>query len=732
MHHRTPPSGLPRLRPLALLTLLALQPTAWAQTAAEPTDKRLPGIVVKAQAVQATTEGSRSYTSGQASTATPLGLSLRDTPQSVSVITQQRIEDQALRTLLDVVDNTVGLSVHRFETNRVNFVARGFKITSLMLDGVPTIWDTTWTAGETLSSLSLYDRVEVVRGATGLTTGTGEPSAAVNKVRKRATSKTLTGTAELGLGRWDQRRGMVDVSTPVNESGTVRARLVGEYQSADSWVDWKEDKATSLYGTVSVDLTPDTLLSYGFTRQDNDSGGAMWGGLPYWYTDGTAAHWPRSKTTAARWTRYDSRYEDVFADLEHRFDNGWKARASVSRSNRDGDTPLLYMFGAPDRTTGLGLGTWPGWYDTHTRQDNLGISVNGPWRAAGRTHEARIGYAYTKQRFRAENRAAALGSAGDFNQWDGSFAEPDWAPWSFYQSDRTEQQAIYGVVRLNLADPLRVILGTRVTNYERTGLDAADNTYRMDFDREVTPYLGAVFDLNETYSAYVSHTDIFQPQQVRDITGRYLDPVVGKSTEAGIKAELLDGRLNASFALFNIEQEKLAQATTIDLPANLSPKPGEKAYVESKGATSKGFEFEVSGEIQPGWSVAAGYSQFRLKDAAGDDVNTIYPRKLLRLFTAYQLPGAWSALTLGGGVTWQSRTWTDAENPSPSIGVERIEQKSYALVNLMARYHIDKQWSAQVNIGNLFDKRYYGLFDAFDQITYGEPRNVTASLQYKF
>ncbi len=729
MHHCPSDRAFPRIRPLATLVLLAVQAPAWAESPATAST-RLPATVVKAQAPKATTEGSRSYTAAQAATATPLGLSLRDTPQSVSVVTQQRIEDQGLRTLLDVIDNVVGLSVHRFETNRVSFISRGFKVTSLMVDGVPTIWDTTWTAGETMSSLALYDRVEVVRGATGLTSGTGEPSAAVNKVRKRAASKTLTGTAELGLGRWDQRRGMVDVSTPVNESGSVRARLVGEYQASDSWIDWKQDQATTLYGTLSVDLTSSTLLSYGFTRQGNDSDGAMWGGLPYWYTDGTRADWPRSKTTAARWTRYDSTYEDVFADLEHRFDNGWKARASASRSDRDGDTRLLYMFGAPERSTGLGMGTWPGWYDTQTRQDNLGLSLNGPWQAAGRTHEASIGYAYTRQRFHAENRAAALGSAGDFKQWDGAYPQPDWSPWSFYQSDRTEQQAVYGLVRLNVADPLRVILGSRVTNYERTGRDAGGRSYRMNYDREVTPYIGAIYDLNDHYSAYISHTDIFQPQQVRDITGRYLDPILGKSTEAGVKAELLDGRLNASFALFNIKQEKLGQATTLDLPAELSPKPGEKAYVESRGATSKGFEFEVSGEVQPGWSVAAGYAQFRLKDANGDDLNTIYPRKLLRLFSAYQLPGAWQALTLGGGVTWQSRTWTEALNPAGAL--DRVEQKPYALVNLMARYQIDKQWSAQVNVSNLFDKTSYGLFDAFDQITYGEPRNITATLRYKF
>ncbi|WP_298233290.1 ferric-rhodotorulic acid/ferric-coprogen receptor FhuE [uncultured Azohydromonas sp.] len=716
-----------RLKPIGVGVLLALQGAAWAQ-ADEAPEASLPAVVAKEQAPRATTEGTRSYTTRQAGTATPLGLPLRDTPQSASVVTQQRIEDQALRTVLDVVDNATGVSARRFETNRVDFSSRGFQVRNLMIDGVPTTWDTTWSAGEAFGSLAPYDRVEIVRGATGLTSGTGDPSAAINLVRKRADSRTFSGSAELGVGRWDQRRGMVDLSAPLNDSGSVRARVVGEYQRSDSWIDLKRDESKTLYATLSADLTPRTRLSVGLSRQDSDTDSPMWGGLPYWHADGSLADWPRSKTTAARWARWDSEHETLFADLEHRFGNGWKARASLNRGDRQGDTPLLYMYGAPDRVTGLGLNTWPGWYRNRTRQDDVGLNVSGPWRLAGRVHEAGFGYAYSKNRFNADSRTAPFGVAGDFNAWDGSYPEPDWSPWAFYQKDRTEQHAAYGVVRLNVADPLRVILGARVTNYEKTGVDADGSTlYRMKFARELTPYVGAIYDLNDTYSFYASHTGIFQPQRLRDINGRYLDPVVGKNTEAGIKGELLDGRLNAALAVFRIEQDKLGQATALDVPGG---SPGEKAYVESQGATSKGFEIEVTGELQPGWSVSAGYTQFRVKDAAGADVNTIYPRKLLRLFTAYRLPGAWSALTLGGGVNWQSRTWTGATNPLGAPA--RIEQDAYALVNLMARYDINAQWTAQLNVSNLLDKKHYGLFDAFDQISYGEPRNVSLSLRYKF
>ncbi|EAA3799520.1 TonB-dependent siderophore receptor, partial [Salmonella enterica subsp. enterica] len=111
------------------------------------------------------TEDTQSYTTEAARTATPLSMSLRETPQSVTVVTQQRMRDQDMQTITDVVNNTTGISMNRYETSRGQINARGFQLNSLMIDGVSTIWEQPWSSGEIFSSLSMYDRVEVVRGA---------------------------------------------------------------------------------------------------------------------------------------------------------------------------------------------------------------------------------------------------------------------------------------------------------------------------------------------------------------------------------------------------------------------------------------------------------------------------------------------------------------------------------------------------------------------------------------
>ena len=327
-----------RIRTIPLLVVLALPMLSNAQDASR--EAVLPAVAVSGQGLGEATEGTGSYTTGKSRTATPLSLSLRETPQSVSVVTQQRIEDQGLSSITDALNNVTGVSVHQYETSRAQFTARGFDINALMIDGIPTTWDQSWSSGEIMTSLAIYDRVEVVRGATGLTTGAGDPSAAVNLVRKRATSKEFTGTAEVGIGSWNERRAMFDIATPLNEAKTFRVRVVGEHASSDSWVDNLSNKRQTLFATFEADLTANTVLSAGISHQENDPKGSMWGGLPVWYSDGTRTDWRRSKTTSADWVRWNSVYENYFAALEHQFDSGWKVKASYNFGDRTADSHL--------------------------------------------------------------------------------------------------------------------------------------------------------------------------------------------------------------------------------------------------------------------------------------------------------------------------------------------------------------------------------------------------------
>lgn len=686
----------------------------------------LKGVTVSATALPSgTTEGTHSYTTGAAGTATPLEMSLRETPQSVSVVTQQRIQDQDLDTVLDVVRHGIGLSARRVETNRATFSSRGFYIRRLMIDGVPSNWGqgSGWNSQAVIGgSLAFYDRVEIVRGANGLMTGAGSPSASINLVHKRATSPVFTGWAKVDAGSWNHLGAQLDLSTPLNGSGSVRGRVVAGFNKGDSWIDRYSNQRRYLYGTVDVDLGADTTLWLGASYQHNDSDAPMWGGLPIWHSDGRRTHYDRSTSTAPDWNRWDSGNRNYFAHLEHRFAGGWKLRASYSHGQRQYQSYLLFASGSPDP-----LDVFLGGYDMDRNFDSFSLAASGSFDVFGRPMQTAFGYVHNRQTLDADQhtpRDSQYPDIPDFSAYRGDYPEPVWDE-HHYVGKETTQQAVYGVARYAVAEPLHVIVGVRLNRYERSGEGQYVPRFRMKHS-VVTPYAGLVYDINRHLSAYASYTDIFQPQNNRDIHNRILDPIVGKSTEVGLKGAFMAGRLNASLALFRIKQDNLAQTTGEFIDGD----PNRPAYRAADGATSRGFEAQLSGRLAEGWQASLGYTRFQLEDASGKAVNTLFPIRLFKLFTSYRFPGAWSALTVGGGVAWQDDSYTLLTGPLGNQ--QRVSQDAYALVSLMARYAVNTHLDVQLNVGNALDKTYYNIYGVFGDLTWGAPRNVRVSVKYRF
>lgn len=219
------------------------------------------------------------------STATGLNLDLRETPQSVSVITSAMMEDRQINNLADIVEHTTGLSISRYESNRGSMFSRGFKIESYLIDGVPTTIDEQWSAGEILSNTAIYDHAEVLRGSDGLMVGTGSPSAVINLIRKKADSREFAGNVAVEYGSWANRGLTVDLSTPLSTSGNTRLRVAGDYQQGDSHIHRLSNRSHVLYATLEQDIGDDTLVSAGFSTQDNHTHNPSWGGTPAWMVD---------------------------------------------------------------------------------------------------------------------------------------------------------------------------------------------------------------------------------------------------------------------------------------------------------------------------------------------------------------------------------------------------------------------------------------------------------------
>lgn len=660
--------------------------------------------------------------------ATGLGLSPQETPQSVSVLTFQRLLDQDLRTLADVVSNAVGVSAREYDSSRFSFSARGFDIQNYQLDGVPLAWSPGGDSGETIQDTSLYERIEVVRGATGLLTGAGDPSASINLVRKTANRRDFGGFISVDGGSWDTYSALADVGGALNSEGTIRARAVARYQEGDSFRDWGSDKRTVLYGVMEADVTDNLLLRAGASYQDNDPTGSTWGGLPSWHADGSRTDWDRTKTNAPEWSFWATETKNYFATVDYGFSDEWRLKVNYNRNETSADLKLLYLIGVPDETTGLGLSPYPYRSDTYSDQDSIDFQLKGAFDLFGRTHELVVGGLHSKQTGATGTYAASdVSPIGDFNAWDGTYAEPT------FSSERTEvinrditQTGFYAASRLHISDALKLVLGGRVARWKQEG-----SQYGAEIDYGDSgvfiPYAGALYDVADNHTLYASYTEIFEPQNAQDRNGDYLNPVTGKNYEAGLKSTFLDDRLHTTLSVFLVQQDNLAQPDT----GYLIPGTIFEASRAADGAESKGFEIEVTGELAPGWNVNAGYTQFEAEDADGNDVNTNHPRKLLNLFTTYRFPGALDRLTVGGGVNWQGRNYTAATNPVTGAA-EDLEQEAYALANLMARYEVTDQLSLQANVRNLFDKTYYSQIGFFSQLAYGEPRRITVTARYVF
>ena len=231
-----------------------------------------------------------------------------------------------------------------------------------------------------------------------------------------------------------------------------------------------------------------------------------------------------------------------------------------------------------------------------------------------------------------------------------------------------------------------------------------------------TPYAGLIYDINHYLSAYASYTSIFNPSSRKDIDNNYLDPEQGNTSEFGLKSEFYDGLLNTSLAYFISKMDtSVVGGTQAD---------GSTYYVQANDTKTKGWELTVAGEILPNWNIQAGYTYTDAKDNNGIRLNAAeIPKQLFKLFTSYKI----NQLTLGAGVNWQSEIYSQVANLKP-LQLQEDRQKSYALVNAMAKYQINKDMDVRINLTNLFDKEYkQSVYNV-----YGDPRNFTATFTYKF
>lgn len=711
--------------------------TAWAQET--QTEEALPTISVKAARNNPLDGWDTSRAKGPAKTSIGLPLTPRETPQSVTSVTREQIEQLSLTSVDAVLRSTTGVHVSFYDTQRPLYYSRGFLITDFQVDGLPTFSNSTNQEFDT----ALYERVEIVRGANGILTGVGTPSATINLIRKRPT-RTFGGTASVTVGSWDLYRGEVDLNVPLNSDGSVRSRWVVAPQKRQSFRDRYEEEKYALLGVVEADVGRDTVVSVGYQHQKNDPKAGIWGTIPFFSANGGQADMPRSTSFSPDWTRWSRESGTLFATIEHKLSPDWSLAASLNHT--EGKTFSLRTYGSgptvstptgnvirppfPDRATGTGMFLYGAKGSSTETQDTLDARLSGQISLGGRKHDVFVGFSSLRTDTHTDRYLGSYSYAiPNVYTWDGSAPEPTSFTNNGVDKQRTSQDAVYASARWRLAEPLSVLTGLRVTNWRRfsdrynTAGNYTSTTVRQSEGREPSPFLGVVYDLNANLSAYASHTGIFNPQNYKDRNGQPLAPVKGTSNEIGIKGEWPEHGISGSFAFFEVKQDNYGVRD-----GNFKvPNETADAYVAVNGTKSFGWEADIAAELTSNWRATAGVTRVQTTRNASDLTYANIPEWLVKLGTQYRATGALRPLEVGAQLLWQGSMY--ATNVSSPSGPTTVSQSPFGLLNLNASWRFTESTSVNLAVTNALDKTYWATLD---YANYGEPRFVSLTLRTKF
>lgn len=681
----------------------------------------LPAVKTTGSTVGPASEGSRSYTAGQVTIGkTPQ--SIRETPQSVTVITRQRIEDQNLTSVPEALKQATGLTVLRFDGagNFNNYYIRGYQVDAIQLDGI----NFGATGNVVEFDTAMYDRIEVLRGPGGLFQGSGEPSGVINLARKRALDSAQYGGAAT-IGSWDTYRTELDATGPLTADGRLRGRIVGAYNHQNSYQDIVGSTRQMAYGTLEYDLTKATTLSAGIAWQDIDA--VIDQGLPA-YATGRLLDVPRSTFIGARWNKQQLESTDIFTELEHRLDNGGHVKASVRKLDRYMLYRVARANSAVDANGNVNIQT--GIYSPDRENWSADLYASLPFELWGLKHNLIAGLDWRKQE--EDVKSTAFGNSGTMNVFnpDHDFAQPAWV-FGAPSSAETLQYGAYTQLRIKPLAWATVVGGGRLSWWESK---SSTSTARPKEKAEFTPYAALLFDLTPDVTLYGSWAEVFQPQTTVFATGEQLPPRTGRQYEIGVKAELMEDRLNAQVAVFRIRDKDRSIADP-NPPAQLPPGVSNPA-ISAGEVESQGFETELAGRILPGWDLTLGYAYVDteyLRGAAtgagstGQSFATSTPRHVGNLWSKYQFQGSvLKHLSLGGGVKAVSSFYTQSNTA-------RFWAPAYTVVSAQLGYQLTPHWQTTLTADNLFDEKYYEKVSGTTrQNFYGEPASLTLVLRGSF
>ncbi len=659
------------------------------------------------------------YNPSSASVGTGTDTPLLDIPASVQVIPEAVIEDQRATDLLDVLRNAPGITTGTSPRDIFNgFTLRGFATgNTLLRNGVADN-----DLGRSGLDLANVERVEVLRGPASILYGQIAPGGAVNIVTKKPLPFEFY-DVEATVGSFNTYQGAVDLSGPLAEDGSVSYRLNASVFRTDTFIDEIEIERRLVAPVITWNISDSTDIT--FEAQYLDAQYPNERGLPI---EGTILPNPNGDIPISTYLgepsfdRNDRRTLRLGYDLEHRFSEDWRIRNTFGFTWEENFQDSVGPLGLEADLRTLNRRAFVrSDFDApnFSRNDYVAtLSAIGNFETWGIDHELVIGteYQYGIGRSPVYTRR----EIGPIDIFDPVYNQPlgpiigENSPWR----ETASNIGVYVQDQLTFSDQFILLVGGRFDfvdyNYEEEGFEFSQN------DTAFSPRVGLVYKPIENISLYGSFSQSFEQTLFAfSVDDTPFEPQRGTQYELGVKADWLDGALSTTLALYHLTRTNVV-TDDVDNPG-FSIQTGEQQ--------SQGVEFNVAGEILPGWNIIGGYAY---TDASITEDNTFpvgnaidnVPEHAASLWTTYTLQeGNLAGLGFGLGLFYVGERPGDLDNSFTIPDYFRTDA---------AVYYERDQFRAQLNFKNLFDVRYFESASGRNRIFPGAPFEVLATVGWEF
>ncbi|MCY7259466.1 TonB-dependent siderophore receptor [Pseudomonas protegens] len=701
---------------LSICVLQALSSTSWAEQAqVKPSTLELgTADVIGTETYERADGPVQGYRATRSASATRTDTSIHETPQSISVVAKDAVEDLGATRLQDALDYAggVGRANNFGGQGLTTFTVRGFTTGEFYRNGFPIN-----RGYPNMPDANTIERLEVLRGPATMLYGRGDPGGTFNVVSKQPLPER---TVTLGSQLNDQgmRRGTLDASGPLDEDGRLAYRLNVVGEGGDTFRDHVDTERYGVTPVLSWQVSDATRLIF--------EGDFMRNNAPL---DRGVTRYAKQIGSASRDSFFGEKdvgklhNDNNMAQLrfEHLLNDDWTLGGGVQwlEGSLKGNAVEANGIAADGRTLGRNFNYRKlEWTDRDAQ-----LNLTGHFDTAGLQHTLLTGIEYEDYDYQSiiQRSSGAVG-AYPIDLFDPLYGQPRPALTRTPTHDKENLKTYAAFVQdqVALTDKLKVLAGARFERFEHdyeTYVPGGKSWQASD--NAVTPRIGVSYDLTETLAFYADTARSFKPNTGASRLGGGFAPEKGKSYEMGLKWEALDQQLSVDAAIYQIEKRNVLTADPVD--STFSVAAGE--------VRSRGFDVNVAGNLTPEWRVIGGYAYV---DAEVTKDNVLrsgtrllnIPKNSFSLLNMYEFQdGMLKGLGLGSGLRYVDERAGQTANTGFSMG-------SYTVVDLLGFYKVNDKVRLNLDLKNLFDRDYeegaFGNVYAYP----GAPRTLQVGIAY--